>query len=247
MIFAAVFLRRRQAECLHALRRCDLRLGFRLPGSLVHDRADDCGQTRPTFWLQAGCAWLAILLEREATMRQQKRFEARARVAILRHDPQIENADFRAARGLDRNLFMMLAGCGWIRKSQSAHHRAGRGRQELASAIKHAAKISPSPTTGFARYSQHLPLHEAMGDMAGSSNRWPSPICLSLMIGDRKSSTMISGAIFSRSSKTATSVDRDRHQSGAPGSLVGNNSKPYARRCHPGSPRSQCLSHRSHR
>lgn len=55
--------------------------------------------------------WLAILLEREATMRRQKRFEARARAAKLRHDAQIENADFRAARGLDRNLF--LEGIDW--------------------------------------------------------------------------------------------------------------------------------------
>lgn len=62
--------------------------------------------------------WLAMLLEREATMRRQKRFEARARAAKLRHDAQIENADFRAARGLDRNLYMALAGCEWIRK----HH-----------------------------------------------------------------------------------------------------------------------------
>ncbi|BCG76204.1 hypothetical protein MesoLj113a_73620 [Mesorhizobium sp. 113-1-2] len=38
--------------------------------------------------------WLAMLLEREATMRRQKRFEARARAAKLRHDAQIENADF---------------------------------------------------------------------------------------------------------------------------------------------------------
>ena len=46
--------------------------------------------------------WLAILLEREATTRRQKRFEARARAARLRHDAQIENVDFRANRGLDR-------------------------------------------------------------------------------------------------------------------------------------------------
>ena len=46
--------------------------------------------------------WLALLLEREATTRRQKRFEARARAARLRHDAQVENIDFRAARGLDR-------------------------------------------------------------------------------------------------------------------------------------------------
>lgn len=85
--------------------------------------------------------WLAILLEREATMRRQKRFEARARTTKLRHDAQIENADFRAARGLDRNLFMNLAGCDWIRK----HHSllitgpAGVGKSWLACALGHKA------------------------------------------------------------------------------------------------------------
>ncbi len=76
--------------------------------------------------------WLAMLLEREATRRRQKRFEARARAAKLRHDAQIENADFGAARGLDRNLFMALDGCDWIRKHHSSCHRASRRRQKLA-------------------------------------------------------------------------------------------------------------------
>ncbi|MEI8703138.1 IS21-like element helper ATPase IstB [Mesorhizobium sp. ISC15] len=85
--------------------------------------------------------WLAMLLEREATMRRQKRFEARARAAKLRHDAQIENADFRAARGLNRNLFMALAGCDCIRK----HHSlliigpAGVGKSWLACALGHKA------------------------------------------------------------------------------------------------------------
>ncbi|MEI8703025.1 IS21-like element helper ATPase IstB [Mesorhizobium sp. ISC15] len=85
--------------------------------------------------------WLAMLLEREATMRRQKRFEARARAAKLRHDAQIENADFRAARGLDRNMFMALVGCDWIRK----HHGllvtgpAGVGKSWLACALGHQA------------------------------------------------------------------------------------------------------------
>jgi len=85
--------------------------------------------------------WLAILLEREATMRRQKRFEARARAARLRHDAQIENADFRAARGLDRNLFMTLAGCDWIRKHHSllVTGPAGVGKSWLACALGHKA------------------------------------------------------------------------------------------------------------
>lgn len=85
--------------------------------------------------------WLALLLERETTTRRQKRFEARARAAKLRHDAQIENADFRAARGLDRNLFMKLAGCDWIsqRHSLLLIGPAGVGKSWLACALGHKA------------------------------------------------------------------------------------------------------------
>ncbi|WP_455854518.1 IS21-like element helper ATPase IstB [Ensifer canadensis] len=84
--------------------------------------------------------WLAILLEREATMRQQKRFEARARAAKLRHDAQIENADFRAARGLDRNLFMTLAGStGSASITVFVTGPAGVGKSWLACALGHKA------------------------------------------------------------------------------------------------------------
>jgi DNA replication protein DnaC len=53
--------------------------------------------------------WLGILLEHEMTLRQQKRFEARARTAKLRHLASVEDIDYRAARGLDRTLFLKLA------------------------------------------------------------------------------------------------------------------------------------------
>jgi DNA replication protein DnaC len=78
--------------------------------------------------------WLGILLEHEMTLRQQKRFEARARTAKLRHLASVEDIDYRAARGLDRALFLKLAGCDWIRAASasrgwlapSATRRAGR-------------------------------------------------------------------------------------------------------------------------
>jgi len=60
--------------------------------------------------------WLGILLEHEMTLRQQKRFEARARTAKLRHLASVEDIDYRAARGLDRTLFLKLASCDWIRE-----------------------------------------------------------------------------------------------------------------------------------
>lgn len=85
--------------------------------------------------------WLAMLLEREATSRRQKRFEARARAAKLRHDAQVEDTDFRAARGLDRGLFLKLAGCDFIRERAGLllTGPAGVGKSWLACALGHKA------------------------------------------------------------------------------------------------------------
>lgn len=85
--------------------------------------------------------WLAILLEHEATLRRQKRFEARARAARLRHDAQVEDVDFRAARGLDRSLFLKLASCDWIRQRYGLllTGPAGVGKSWLACALGHKA------------------------------------------------------------------------------------------------------------
>ena len=59
--------------------------------------------------------WLALLLEKEATLRRQKRFESRARAAKLRQSASVEDVDYRTPRGLDRGLFLKLAGCDWVR------------------------------------------------------------------------------------------------------------------------------------
>lgn len=81
--------------------------------------------------------WLALLLEHEATLRRQKRFEARARAARLRHAASVEDVDYRAARGLDRAMFLKLAACDWIR----ARHNllitgpCGLGKSWLACAL----------------------------------------------------------------------------------------------------------------
>ena len=63
--------------------------------------------------------WLGLLLEHEVTLRRQKRFEARARTARLRHNASVEDVDYRTARGLDRALFLKLAACDFIRERRN--------------------------------------------------------------------------------------------------------------------------------
>ena len=60
-------------------------------------------------------AWLALLLDHETTLRRQKRFERLARMAKLRQEATVEDIDYRTSRGLDRAIFLKLAGCEWVR------------------------------------------------------------------------------------------------------------------------------------
>ena len=73
--------------------------------------------------------WLALLLEHELTLRRQKRFERRARIARLRHTASVEDVDYRP-RGLDRALFLKLAACDRIAGRRNFDHRGGRPGQK---------------------------------------------------------------------------------------------------------------------
>ena len=85
--------------------------------------------------------WLGLLLDREATSRENKRLDRRLRHARLRQSAVIEDTDFRVPRGLDRALFQRLAGCGWIRDSQHLviSGSTGVGKSWLACALGHKA------------------------------------------------------------------------------------------------------------
>jgi DNA replication protein DnaC len=81
--------------------------------------------------------WLGLLVEQEATLRQQRRFASRARAAKLRQAAKIEDVDYRTPRNLDRAMFLHLAACDWI----SAHRHClitgpcGTGKSWLACAL----------------------------------------------------------------------------------------------------------------
>jgi DNA replication protein DnaC len=85
--------------------------------------------------------WLALLLDREASWRKDKRLTARLRAAKLRHQASVEDTDYRAARGLDHALFQKLSEGDWI----DAHDNlalvgpSGVGKSWLACAIGHKA------------------------------------------------------------------------------------------------------------
>ncbi len=85
--------------------------------------------------------WLGLLLDREISWRQDKRFAARLRHARLRQQACLEDVDYRSPRSLDRTLFQRLAEGQWI----DAHDNlaltgpTGTGKSWLASALGHKA------------------------------------------------------------------------------------------------------------
>ena len=85
--------------------------------------------------------WLGLLLDHEATDRQDRRLKARLRYARLRHQASIEDVDYRTARGLDRALFQALAGGRWIEEAQNLiiEGPTGVGKSWLACALGHKA------------------------------------------------------------------------------------------------------------
>jgi DNA replication protein DnaC len=85
--------------------------------------------------------WLALLLDREATERQDRRLQARLRYARLRHQAVVEDVDYRAPRGLDRTLFQSLAAGRWIDEANNLiiEGPTGVGKSWLACALGHKA------------------------------------------------------------------------------------------------------------
>ena len=83
----------------------------------------------------------ALLVDREATERDNQRLVTRLRFASLRQNAVVEDVDTKTPRGLDRALFQKLAAGEWIER----HHNllisapTGVGKSWIACALGHKA------------------------------------------------------------------------------------------------------------
>jgi len=84
---------------------------------------------------------LGLLVDREATERENRKLSIRLRKAKLRQSAAIEDIDFRRSRGLDKALILSLAACSWISKGINILicGPTGVGKSYLACALAHKA------------------------------------------------------------------------------------------------------------
>ncbi|MCC6174767.1 MAG: ATP-binding protein [Chloroflexi bacterium] len=84
---------------------------------------------------------LGLLVDREATDRDNRRLERNLRAAKLRTSACVEDLDFSRARGLDRALILSLAEGGWLiaHRNLLITGATGVGKTFVACALAHAA------------------------------------------------------------------------------------------------------------
>lgn len=90
--------------------------------------------------------WLALLLEREASLRRDKRLSKRLQYAKLRQQACVEDIDYRTPRGLDRSLLTMLVEGQWIADHYSATIWMGSDFHPDCRAADHANLLICGPS-----------------------------------------------------------------------------------------------------
>ncbi len=84
---------------------------------------------------------LGLLVDRELTVREDRRLKTRLRNARLRQQASIEDLDYRHHRGLDKALMQSLTRCQWIREHLNLliTGPTGVGKTWIGCAIAHKA------------------------------------------------------------------------------------------------------------
>ena len=124
---------------------------------------------------------LAMMIDREAIERENKRLERRLKAASLRQSAIVEDIDHKAPRGLDRALFQKIIAGEWIARHQNllVIGPTGVGKSWIACALGHrpAATTAPSFIIACPGCSMRWRSLAVTAAMRGSSRTWHAPIC----------------------------------------------------------------------
>jgi len=125
---------------------------------------------------------LALMVDREAIERENKRLVSRLKFASLRQSAVVEDVDMKTARGLDKTLFAKLVTGDWIARHQSLLicGPTGTGKSWLACALGHKAcraTTAPSSIIACQGCSMRSHSHAATGVMPGSLRAWRGSSC----------------------------------------------------------------------
>ena len=84
---------------------------------------------------------LGLIIDRELTDRENKRFASGLKKAQLRQRATLEDIDYRQPRGLDKALITSLASCTWLKEHRQLciTGATGTGKSFLANAFAHQA------------------------------------------------------------------------------------------------------------
>lgn len=84
---------------------------------------------------------LGLLVDREMTERENRRYKTRLAKARLKQQACLEDVEFTQKRGLDRALIMQLVACKWIKEANNVLiiGPTGVGKTYLACALAHKA------------------------------------------------------------------------------------------------------------
>lgn len=80
---------------------------------------------------------VGLLVDAEWTSRQQRKLTRRLKAAKLRYPASLEDVNYRASRGLDRQVVLSLGSCTWIEEHQNVilTGPTGTGKTYLACAL----------------------------------------------------------------------------------------------------------------